>query len=93
MKAAVRRLPYALRYLVAVTAWSGIVLSDLFLRFGFVFVIPIVCLMPPSQMKAQTLANVADFLIHPLMRFPKADWRRLFGLSPRYGTGYRALLD
>lgn len=65
-----RRLPYGLRYLVAIVLWAGIVAGDLFCRFAFVFLIPFIAIRPPSQEKAQLLANVADFMIRPVMRPP-----------------------
>lgn len=89
-----RRLPYGLRYLVAVIAWAGIVFADIVLRIMFLPVIPFFWAWMGfgcTQEGAQLNANLVDFYTRPLMRFPRADWRRLFGRGRTNSAAHRTL--
>jgi len=88
----VRRLPYWARYLIALSAWAGIVTLDIILRIMFIPVMPFFWMWMGfgyTQEGAQLNANLADFYTRPLMRMPRADWRRLFGRNggPRSPRG------
>lgn len=81
-----QRLPYLLRYLIAVVTWAAIVVGDMIARVALAYVIPLAAFLhvrEHNQASAQRLADTADILTRRPMRFPRADWRRLFGLSRR----------
>jgi len=78
----VRRLPYFTRYVVALVAWLAIVLLDIVLRLMFLPVMPFFWAWTgagQTQTSAQLSVNLVDFYTRPLMRMPRADWRRLLG--------------
>ena len=72
-----KRLPYALRYLVALVIWVWVVATDLFLRFAFIYILPFVWLRTGTKYSPELVA----FYTRKLMRPPRADWRRLFSWS------------
>lgn len=87
-----RRLPYGVRYIVAVTAWVGVVAGDAFARVALLAMLPFVWIrsafgMAHTQETAQLQANYVDFYTRPLMRMPKADWKRLLGRRCRSAEG------
>lgn len=82
------KLPYQLRYLVALAAWALLLCGALVLKFFLVCCIPIIFLMSgfgfnQTQKTAQYNASLADLLIYGWPRFPRADWRRLLGRRGR----------
>lgn len=82
----VERLPYGLRYLVALIAWSGVVVGDIFLRIVFVPILPYVWLRMGARLTqagTQFEITAVEFYTRPLMRPPKPDWLRLLGRSSR----------
>jgi hypothetical protein len=73
------RLPYGLRYLVALTAWAAVVGVDLLLRVMFLPVMPFFWLATGfgrTQTGAQMNVNLAEFYTRPLMRMPLLRRRR-----------------
>lgn len=77
-----RGLPYGVRYLIALSAWAGIVTLDIILRIMFIPVMPFFWLWSGfsyTQHGAQLNASTVDFYTRPLMRMPRADWRKLLG--------------
>lgn len=69
-----RRLPYAVRYVIALVAWSFIVTVDIMLRVLFVPLIFFSWLFTgfgQTQHGAQHNMNLVDFYTRPLMRLPR----------------------
>lgn len=68
-----RRLPYELRYLVAVVAWVLVVAADVLLRIMFLPAMPFFWLATGfgrTQVGAQMNVNLVEFYTRPLMRRP-----------------------
>jgi hypothetical protein len=83
---AYRRLPYALRYLIALLAWSVLLAGTLLFKFVLLCMVPIILIwtkfgLDYTQQSAQATADLADMFIYKWPRFPRADWKRLFGLG------------
>lgn len=81
-----RRLPYGARYLIALVAWAGVVVGDVFLRIVFVPLLPFAWVQMgcrTTQQGVQLEVTVIEFYARPLMRLPRADWRRLLGRGGR----------
>lgn len=77
-----RNAPYAVRYLVALVTWVGVVSGDIVLRIVFLPVMPFFFFgtgFGTTQTGAQMNVNVVEFYTRPLMRPPRATWRRLLG--------------
>lgn len=77
-----RRLPYAVRYFVALAAWLAIISLDILVRIMFLPVMPFFMAwsgFAQTQHGAQLSVNLVDFYTRPLMRMPRTDWRRLLG--------------
>jgi hypothetical protein len=74
-----RRLPYGLRYLVALAAWAGVVSVDLLLRVMFLPAMPFFWLATGfgrTQTGAQMNVNLVEFYTRPFMRMPLLRRRR-----------------
>lgn len=81
---AYRQLPYALRYLVALVAWTGLMVLTLALKFILLCMVPIILVwtkfgLDYNQQSAQATASLADLLLYGWPRFPRADWRLFIG--------------
>lgn len=85
---AYRQVPYALRYLIALLAWSMLLAGTLVLKFLLICCIPIILIwtkfgLDYTQQSAQATGTLADLLIYGWPRFPRASWRKLFGIDRR----------
>jgi hypothetical protein len=85
------RLPYVIRYLVALMAWAAIVLADLFVRIAFLVFLPFLWVATAfgqahTQGTAQMGASYVDFYIRPFMRRPRLRLRQA-----RRSSAYEAL--
>lgn len=70
-RAVLAALPLPIRYLIALLAWAGLVLFDLWLRLWFIAFLPILWLRSwQSQPNTQLMVNAADFIYRPLRPFP-----------------------
>lgn len=76
-----QRVPYPLRYLIALVVWVALLAGALVLKFFLVWCIPIVFLMGGNQKQhtAQYNATLADLFIYMWPRFPRANLHRLLG--------------
>lgn len=86
------RVPYAVRYLVALVAWLALLALTLVFKFFLIPCIPIIFLMSgfgynQTQNTAQYNATLIDLFVYKWPRFPRADWRRLLG---RRRSAYQA---
>lgn len=82
------RLPYALRYLIAVAAWAVLFGLTLLFKFILLCMVPIILVwtkfgLDYTQQSAQATATLADLFLYGWPKFPKADWKRLLGLRRR----------
>lgn len=69
-----RRVPYAIRYLVALASWLAIISLDIILRIMFLPAMPFFWLWTgagQTQTSAQLSVNLVDFYTRPLMRMPR----------------------
>lgn len=80
----IRRLPYALRYLIAFTIWLCMAVGLAVFWLGMMVLMPVIMLYSITQMKpqpgAQLRASIADAFVYKWPPFPRADWRRLLSL-------------
>lgn len=79
-----QRVPYPLRYLIALMMWAVLMAGALVLKFFLIWCIPIVFLMSgfganQTQNTAQYNATLADLFIYMWPRFPRANLHRLLG--------------
>lgn len=73
------RIPYVLRYAIALGTWAWIVALDIILRIMFVPIIPFAWLWAganQTQQGAQLGVNLAEFYTRPVMRMPLLRGRR-----------------
>jgi hypothetical protein len=81
------RLPYAARYLVALTSWALLFAAAAVVKFGLVYFLPFLWigsgLFKRDQRGAQLGANLVDFYLYAWPPFPRAKWGRLLGRARR----------
>jgi hypothetical protein len=78
------RLPYGVRYGIALIAWAGVVTGDIFLRIVFVPMLPFAWLLTgfrTTQQGVQLEITAIEFYTRPLMRMPRLLGR---GRSPAH---------
>lgn len=78
------RLPYVVRYLIALALWAALMAIMLLAKFALVYFLPFLWLASGffnrRQEDAQLGANLVDFYIYKWPPYPRADWKRLLGL-------------
>lgn len=77
-----RRIPYAVRYLIALASWATLFAMAVALKFMFVFVMPLIWMhsafgAAKTQQSVQMNVNLVDFYVYVWPPFPRPDWRRL----------------
>jgi len=86
-----RDTPYAIRYVVALLAWAGLLALTLAFKLLLVFMVPMLLIwskggLQQTQQTAQATATMGDLFVYGWPRFPRADWRRLLGRSRTKGA-------
>lgn len=85
-----RRLPYALRFLIALALWPAVVAGDLLVRACLLAALPFIVIksgfgLAHSRFTAQANIDAAEFLTRPFLKMPRAHRQSLLG--HRGGSG------
>lgn len=88
-----QRIPYALRYLVALVTWAALLALVLMFKFFLIPCIPIIFMLAgfgtrQTQETAQMNANLIDLFVYGWPKFPRCDWRRLLGGGRRHAADH-----